>query len=193
MISKEQLELTCDFFRTYTGRWAICGGWAITLWLDRQSRPHGDIDIAILRSELPLLRTYLLESGWQLNFIENHQEFLWEGEPLSLPVHQIRGRRKGRRLNSLELLMNDAKSTHWHFRRDPRVSYPIEKAFVTSAGGIPIIAPEVALLYKAKYPNEKKSKHDFERTLPALGEQQQKWLKTSIEMVEPNHPWLSLL
>ena len=31
--------------------WGIAGGWAIDLYLDRQTRAHADVDIAILRGD----------------------------------------------------------------------------------------------------------------------------------------------
>lgn len=31
--------------------WAICGGWAIDLWLDRPVREHADVDVAVFRED----------------------------------------------------------------------------------------------------------------------------------------------
>lgn len=43
-------------FRSYPGRWCIAGGWALDLFAETRSRPHDDIDIVILRNDLPASR-----------------------------------------------------------------------------------------------------------------------------------------
>lgn len=56
----------------------IDGGWAVDAALGHQSRPHGDLDIALPASEVPLLRNLLGDRGfvevlrpdsWQHNFV----------------------------------------------------------------------------------------------------------------------------
>jgi hypothetical protein len=35
----------------YSKPWAVCGGWAIDLFLHHVTRPHKDVDFAILRKD----------------------------------------------------------------------------------------------------------------------------------------------
>jgi aminoglycoside-2''-adenylyltransferase len=44
-------------------RWWICGGWALDLFLDRETRRH-DLDVAVLRRDQLALHGHLC--GWDL-------------------------------------------------------------------------------------------------------------------------------
>jgi hypothetical protein len=46
--------------------WYICGGWALDLYLNRVTREHKDIDIAVARSDQWVVREYLRRRGWRL-------------------------------------------------------------------------------------------------------------------------------
>ena len=41
------LEVMADF----DAAWWMAGGWALDLWMERESRSHQDVDIAILRGD----------------------------------------------------------------------------------------------------------------------------------------------
>lgn len=43
--------------------WFVAGGWAIDLFLDRVTREHSDIEIAVLREDQLALQRHLV--GWQ--------------------------------------------------------------------------------------------------------------------------------
>ena len=47
--------------------WCVVGGWAIDLWLGRETRPHEDLEIAILRDDFAAIRTHL--SGFDLHSV----------------------------------------------------------------------------------------------------------------------------
>lgn len=80
----------------------------------------------------------------------------------------------------------------WTCRRDPRVTRPIEDVFLRSATGIPIVAPEIQLLYKARH-HQDKDEHDFGTALPLFSPQQRTWLREALAIVHPNDPWLAEL
>jgi hypothetical protein len=63
---------------------------------------------------------------------------------------------------------------------------------VTSRSGIPIIAPEIQLLYEAKHHLDK-NEHDFRETLGSLSERQRRWLREALGIVHPGDPWLEHL
>ena len=60
------------------------------------------------------------------------------------------------------------------------------------AAGIPYAQPEIALLFKAKATREK-DEADFARVLPLLGLHQRQWLAQVLELIHPQHHWLSEL
>ena len=53
---------------------------------------------------------------------------------------------------------------------------------------MPILAPEVVLLYKAHELTEK-DETDFEEALPHLSSSRKTWLRRSLEESNPIHPW----
>ncbi len=58
--------------------------------------------------------------------------------------------------------------------------------------GIPYLAPEIQLLYKAKQPRPK-DEADLARTLPYLDPESHQWLTQALALVHPGHPWLTRL
>jgi len=55
-----------------------------------------------------------------------------------------------------------------------------------------VLAPEVQLLYKAKY-HRPKDEHDFARALPRLSDTQRGLLRSTLEEYHPGDPWLAAL
>ena len=69
--------------------WFLCGGWASDAWLGRQTREHGDVDIAVLHHDQRAIFEHL--AGWALvahdpNVADNTTES-WNGRHLDLPAH----------------------------------------------------------------------------------------------------------
>ena len=52
------LEVMADF----NAPWWVAGGWALDLWMERETRPHQDVDLAILRGDQQKLYRYLLST-----------------------------------------------------------------------------------------------------------------------------------
>lgn len=88
---KEMAELLAGFTRP----WWICGGWALDLFLDRETRRHDDLDIAVLRPDQVALFDHL--RGWDLHYATPaHALEPWDGRPLDPPIHGIWARRATR-------------------------------------------------------------------------------------------------
>ena len=51
--------------------WGFCGGWAIDLFLNRITRSHKDVDIAILRTDQHLVFDFLQQPA--LDRVDVHQ------------------------------------------------------------------------------------------------------------------------
>jgi len=58
------------------------GGWAVDALIGHETRPHEDLDIAVLHKDVPLIRTLLEERGfvevprgdsWECNFVYGNQ------------------------------------------------------------------------------------------------------------------------
>jgi hypothetical protein len=69
---------------------------------------------------------------------------------------------------------------------------PIMSIGHRTSEGIPYIAPEIQLLYKAKG-RRPKDEADFMAVHPHLDQQSRAWLTQALTIVHPGHPWLAHL
>jgi hypothetical protein len=122
-------------------------------------------------------------------------------EWLELPVHQILVRPAGMgapvteqdwRPNEIEFFLNEAADGVWRCRRNLEITRPAKEISLTSSSGIPIIAPEIQLLYKAKG-HRPKDEHDFRQVLPLLDAARRAWLKVALPRCYGQDPWLAEL
>lgn len=87
----------------------------------------------------------------------------------------------------LDLLLTHGKKGRWLFKRDARISLPLDQLGQTIEG-IPYLRPSVVLLHKAKAPRDK-DQRDFDAMLPLLGKRDCVWLDDALAMAHPDHPW----
>jgi hypothetical protein len=172
--------------------WGIAGGWAIDLFLHRVTRPHHDVDVAILRGDQKAIYAYLEARGWTLEKAIAGDLIPWMAhEHIELPAHTIWCRNPAHTPDFVEILFNEAAGDLFLFRRDPAIRLPMHRAFITSRAGLPILAPEVALLYKSNNPDLPKNAADFHHALPALAAEQRAWLAAALRRTNAEHPWLA--
>lgn len=171
--------------------WCIAGGWAIDLFLDQVTRSHDDVELAVFRQDQLSLHRHL--GGWRFEKIVDGRRIGWgNGEYLELPVHEIHARPADGSTAAVEFLLNERDANHWVYRRNPSIRMPIEHAIVRSKAGLPILAPEIVLLFKSKSPREKDAA-DLKSASPALHSTRRRWLTQAVGAAEPGHPWLELL
>jgi Aminoglycoside-2''-adenylyltransferase len=180
-----------EVMRNYPCLWFVSGGWAIDLFLHRVTRDHSDIEIGIYRRDQDSIRQFL--AGWSMEKViqtaAGGKWFAWEeNERLELPIHQARAKRLQPEPLEFELFLNEREETHWISRRHPEIIRPVDQVVLMSFLNIPILAPEIQLLFKAKQTRGKDQK-DFENTLPHLSPNQRRWLAGALDRSYPNHPW----
>ncbi len=182
------LERAVSVMRGFHAPWGIAGGWALDLFIGRESRSHVDIDIAVLRADQGQLRSQV--SGRVEKVVERQLAEWSPTEVLELPAHEVHVRWPDG--YHLEFLLNeqDRETGEWVFRRDARIRRPLAAAFVQ--GRLPYLAPEIVLLYKAKAPSAKDDA-DFRATLPHLQSDRRSWLRQSLDVTAPGHHWASIL
>ena len=156
----------------------IAGGQAIDLFLGRQTRHHGDIDIAMLRADHEAL--HALDDEFEIYVVDDGRVIPWR-EPLRDHQHQFWVHRRGDDAWAFEVLLEQHEADRWLFRRNPLITLPLKALGRTTPEGIPIIAPEVALLYKAHHLEIDRHAADFDVTLPALDQAERDWLRAAIE------------
>ncbi|MFJ7904030.1 nucleotidyltransferase domain-containing protein [Streptomyces sp. NPDC096198] len=174
--------------------WWIAGGYAIELAVGHELRPHGDIDVLVLRRDQARVRVLL--TGWDLYVADPPGQGRlrpWPAEEtLQPPLHDIWCRRTPQTPWSVQLMLDEAEGTQWVSRRDPGIRLPIDRLGRTSETGIPYLAPEVQLFYKAKATRDK-DETDFAAALPLLDAPARAWLADAINVISPDHPWLRQL
>jgi hypothetical protein len=172
--------------------WCICGG--CDLFVNHVSRNHKDIDIAIWRQDQLALRSYLTAQNWTLEKAVAGQLLPWtDGEFIELPIHTVWCKNSNATLSFLEILFNEIGDNGFLFRRALSITHALESTIVESGLGVPILAPEIVLLYKAKDALDERNQHDFEVALPHLNTDRCAWLKQALTELHPDHPWLNRL
>ena len=174
--------------------WGFCGGWAIDLFLNRITRLHKDVDVAILRTDQHLVFDFLRQQGWTLEqAVDGKLLPFQEDEFLALPIHTIWCRNVRFHPDFLEVLLNESEGNQFLFRRDRSIRCALNEAFFISPPGFSILAPEIVLLYKSKYPEEPGNRWDFQSVLPLLNTQRRQWLTRALSKLSPKHEWLQNL
>jgi hypothetical protein len=174
--------------------WWIAGGWAVDLFVGRQSRQHEDLDILVLRSNQLCVQRHL--SNWELHAADPPGELRpWkDGEFLETGIHDIWCRLNPSDAWQFQIMLAEDMESEWIFRRNPAVRGEISKLGMLSSEGIPYLAPEVQLLYKARAKREPKDEADFLTALPRMNISQRKWLCSALLQTYPEgHPWIGRL
>lgn len=165
-----------------TGAW-LSGGWGLDMWLGRVTRAHGDIDVSVTRDDwytlAAALRTELTffraESGWLSELRDDVQD---------PPVNTWCADSAGRWCLQINLEAGDA--AEWRYRRDERVARAWDETILT-VEGVPVMAPEVQLLWKSGRPSPK-DEADWATVLPALDDDSREWLRAAVRLAHPESP-----
>jgi hypothetical protein len=170
--------------------WWIAGGWALDLFLGRQSRPHKDVDIGILRRDTGRLLTAM--SGWEFFEAQGGKLFGPLSGHVRKDVNSLWARRSQTMAWGLELLLDESEGDQWIFRRDRRIRRPLDTVIRYDAELTPYLAPEIQLLYKSKHPRPEDNQ-DFQRLTGHLDPSSRQWLCGALGQLNPAHPWLAAL
>jgi hypothetical protein len=183
-----------ELFDGYPGRWWIAGGHAIEAFTG-VTRPHGDVDPSVPREELPLLRRHLAgrRDVWAANQ-ETLRVLLPEdidapGEDhLDPGCENVWARRSGADPWEFDIILMKLSGGRWVFKRDQRISLPYTDITWTQ-DGIRYLRPEIQLLHKARGLRPK-DQADFDAAWPLLDDSAARWLRDSLTLTQPGHPWL---
>lgn len=168
--------------------WAVAAGWAIELYAGGEPRVHEDLELAIARSSFPAVRAALPELEW-FGVGDGH---VLPVDDASDELHQTWGLDRRDRLWRLDVFREPWDGETWVCRRDPSLRRPVADVIEHTADGIPYLAPEIVLLFKAKHVREK-DQADLERALPLLEPERRRWLSDALRLVHPGHAWIGLV
>lgn len=208
------LTTTNNFMKNAHIPWAICGGFALDLFLGKDTRMHSDIDICVFEKDREKLFHYMLQNNWLV------YEFRGCGKvrPLEIALSSETGRNlmctngecnlvkfypcedEGllwyeffhtgiKEFNYLEFLFNTTNEDYFVFDKNQEIKREISKA-ILSHKGIPYLAPEIVLLYKSSRSENKEYQYDFEQTYLHMDDEQKMWFTQSLDVLYPNgHIW----
>jgi hypothetical protein len=177
-----------------TAPWYVAGGWALDLFLGRVTRPHEDLEIAApaaafgqVRQALEPFEFEVAGGGylWPLDspqFATTHQT--WVSEPAT--------GRPGDRVYRLDVFREPSRDELWAWRRDKSIALPYQRVIRRDRAGIPYLAPDIALLFKAKA-TRPKDDADFRVAAPLLDPEARNWLRGMLERMHPGHDWIGRL
>ncbi len=176
-------------FRGGQARWWIAGGYAIELAAGRPVREHSDIDVLLLRRDQFAVQQALRGWEWQAADPPGSLRPWQRGEQLPAGVHDIWCRPGPGRPWRIQVMLDESSGEEWVSRRDERIRRPIASIGLVTASGIPYLAPEIQLFYKAKDPRPR-DETDFAAARPVLTQAQRQWLSDALSLAYgPAHPW----
>lgn len=202
-----------------TGRfeYAICGGFAVELFLNREVRKHGDIDILVYWRDRDQIIQYMNSLGWEVyemcgDGIAHHITDLNKQlrikrnifcikdmcelvilAPADEPdMYYINFDQNGQKsLNFIEFLFNDRTETKFLYARDTEVRRELSKAFL-KCNDIAYLAPEITLLYKSTDIAREGYQQDFDEAYACMDAEQKLWLQEALLKFYPEgHPWIT--
>ncbi|MFB7666446.1 nucleotidyltransferase domain-containing protein [Kitasatospora sp. NPDC056138] len=170
--------------------WCIAAGWALDLFRGGQSRPHGDLEIAVPAAGFPEIRDRF--PAYVFDAVGSGRVWAGAGAEALAATHQtwLRDPASGRFL--FDVFREPHAGATWIHRRERGLRLPYEAIIERTADGIPYLVPELVLLFKAKAPRPK-DQADFDGVLPLLGRARREVLRGWLERLHPGHPWLAEL
>ena len=169
--------------------WCVVAGWALDLFLGGQPREHEDLEIAVPIGEFDAVRLALPE--YQFDVVAAGHA--WS---IDSPAAGVLAQTWVRDPLSGSIVMDVFREPHdrgvWICRRDRSIRCAYADIIAVTSHGVPYLAPEVVLLFKAKH-SRAKDDADFDRVLPALDARRRAWLLDALDRVHPGHRWLPVL
>ncbi|NLO85626.1 MAG: hypothetical protein GX096_09390 [Clostridiales bacterium] len=198
--------------------YALCGGYAIELFLSQSFRKHIDIDINIARRDKDRIIAFMMAQGWDV--------FEFCGDGLMHQIMNIGDQKKSdahlfchkhsdyvrlfehnipdyyyldynpddlQDFTYIDIMVSPISDGYLRYEHNPQIKRECGKA-VLYRGGIPYLAPEIILLYKSTELRRFGNQADFEHTLPLLSGEQRAWLYDALVMENADgHPWTAAI
>lgn len=168
--------------------WYVAAGWALDLFHGRQTRVHGDIEIAIPAAGFAEVRGRF--PGYVFDAAGSGR--IWEdaAPEVLATVYQTWLRHPATGNYLLDVFREPHDRDTWICRRDERIRLPYDAVIHHTPDGIPYLAPELVLLFKAKH-TRRKDQADFDATVPLMTASQRATLAELLTRTNPGHPWLA--
>jgi hypothetical protein len=170
--------------------WCVAGGWALDLFRGTRTREHADIEIAIPAAAFSEIRDRF--PGYAFDAVSSGRIWAEASPEVLAATHQTWLRDPATGSYLLDVFREPHDGQTWICRRDATIRLPYSQIIDRTPGGIPYLAPELVLLFKAKHARPK-DQADFDGTIPHLTPAQRRTLAELLARVHPEHPWLASL
>ncbi|KOV83255.1 hypothetical protein [Nocardia sp. NRRL S-836] len=170
--------------------WYVAAGWALDLFRGAQSRPHGDLEIAVPAAGFPEVRALFPDHVFDV--ASSGRVWFAAGDETLASTHQTWLRDPVTDRYLCDVFREPHDGGTWICRRDETLRLPYDVIIERTPDGIPYLVPELVLLFKAKA-TRPKDEQDFAGVLPLLGARRRAVLAGRLERLHPGHPWLDLL
>lgn len=169
--------------------WYVAAGWALDLFHGAQTRPHADLEIAVPAARFPEVAARFHDC----RFCVAHRGTLLPATADALRAsHQTWAWEPAAGKWRFDVFREPHDNETWICRRDHRIRRPYTEIIERTPDGIPFLAPEIVLLFKAKNTRDK-DEADFHRVLPKLDRHRRRWLNDALGTASPAHPWREVL
>jgi hypothetical protein len=158
------LDEAVALMRGFPAPWWIVGGWAIDLFVGRETRDHSDVDVVVRRADQELLRERF--ASWELQVAHDGKVEAWVGY-LEPPRSGLWARADASGPWQLQFILAQHDGDEWLYRHDESIRLPLVEAVVHDPAGIPYARPEIVLLSKSRLARDQDAR-DFEAALPLL-------------------------
>jgi Aminoglycoside-2''-adenylyltransferase len=177
-----------EHLRGVSTPWYVLAGWALDLFIGRQTRAHDDLEIGVPADGFEEIRSAL--GGFEFVVVGDGRA--WPVTERTLRAHGQTWVREPGGPWRLDVIRERWDEDVWVYRRDARIRLPVKSLISRTNEGIPFVRPEVVLLFKAKAPRPKDTT-DLEAVLPHLDDGRRAWLRSALALAHPDHVWLARL
>lgn len=171
--------------------WFVSGGWAIDLFIGHATREHEDLEVSAFFPDQGAIRELLKD--WELIRIRDETWVPWVAtDPIELPEFQAQARSPRTALGVFDIFFNPIDGDDWLSRRHAGVRVRLTDLMRRTPAGIPYLAPQVQLPYKAKH-HRAKDDADFNAAIDLMDADERQWLRNVLATHHPGDPWLGRL
>jgi hypothetical protein len=168
--------------------WYVAAGWALDLFRGGQTRVHEDVEIGIPAASFAEIRNRF--PGYAFDTVSSGR--IWENAAANVlaATHQTWLRDPATGDYLLDVFREPHDGDTWICRRDDTIRLPYSDIIHHDDDGVPYLAPELVLLFKAKHVRPK-DQADFDGTVPHMTSAQRETLAELLAHVHPGHHWLA--
>lgn len=176
-----------EFMAGFDRPWWVIGGWSIEAFTGVH-REHDDMDVSILASDAEAFRVFLGDRWTPWNVDESWFRPFDARFTDVRPDSQVWVRRDASSPWVLDVPFTPNVGGRWSNKRHLAHTEDLDDVTWVAPDGLRYARPEVSLMFKAAQVREK-DRRDAEVALPILDDRAREWLRTTVELLDPAHPW----